>query len=131
MSTRIVGTHVAAVVVLLCGIAAAQIAPVPPGPAAVGLVTPQTGPTDMDQAYHYSTIGQELAYANIRENTARKPDCAAPNPKPQIGGGPRSSPLQAPCTVSPLSSVFYPAISAFCPSPSRLVSRLEAAGYRL
>ena len=78
MSTRIVGTHVAAVLVLLCGIAAAQIAPVPPGPAAVGLVMPQTGPTDMDRAYHYSAIGQELAYANIRENTASCPTSNSP-----------------------------------------------------
>jgi hypothetical protein len=136
MSTRIVGTHVAAVVALLGGIAAGQVFSVspgaPPGPGAtIALVAPQTGPTELDKAYYYSTIGQELAYAKIREEAASKPDKAVPSVKPPVGGGLPSSPLQAPGGVSPLSSVFCPSVSALCPSPSRLMSRLEAAGCRL
>jgi len=126
MSTRIVGMHIAAVLTLLCGIAAAQpVSPFPPGV----LVVP--GPTELDKAYQYSMIGQELAYAKMRENTASKPEGAVPNPKPQIGGGFPSSLLATPSGVSPLSSAFNPAVSSLCPPPSWLVSRLEAAGYRL
>lgn len=124
MSTRIAGTHIAAFLALLCGIAAAQVAPFPPG----GLAAPR--PTEVDKAYYYSTIGQELAYAKIREDAVRKPEIAPPSPKPQIGGGLPSLLLPAPSGVSPLYSVFYPAVSWLCPPPSRLVSRLEAAGYR-
>jgi hypothetical protein len=118
MSTRIAGMHVAAFVVLLCSIATAQVLP---------------QPTEVDKAYYYSTIGQELAYAKIREDAyaARKPDKVAPSVKPQIGEGLPPSPLQTPTTISPLSSRFCPGISALCPSPSQLMSRLEAAGCRL
>ncbi len=126
MSTRIVGMHVAAVLALLSTVAVAQpVSPFPPGT----LVTP--GPTELDKAYQYSTIGQELAYAKIRENAGGKPDGVAPNPKPQIGGGFPSSLLPAPARVSPLSSAFNPAVSSLCPPPSWLAGRLEAAGYRL
>jgi len=137
MSTRIVGTRIAAVTVLLGGIAAGQVCSVPPGAplgpgvAMIALITPRMGPTETDKAYYYSTIGQELAYAKIREEAARKPDKAAPDVKPPVGGGVPSSPLQAPSGVNPLPSVFCPNVSALCPSPSRLMSRLEAAGCRL
>ncbi|MBN1506584.1 MAG: hypothetical protein JW955_07050 [Sedimentisphaerales bacterium] len=137
MSTRIVGTHVAAVMVLLGGIAAGQVVSGPPGvplgPGApmLAFVTPQTGPTEPDKAYYYSTIGQELTYASIREQEARRPDKAAPGTKPPARNEVPSSPLEAPGGVSPLSSAFRPAVSALCPSPSRLMSRLEAAGCRL
>lgn len=129
MSIRIARVCVATAGGFLCGIAAAQIAPVPP--AAVGLVTPQAAPTEMDKAYHYSTIGQELAYTVIREDAGKKAAGAGSGQKPQIGGGPRSSPLQTSCAASSLSSPFYPRVSSLCPLPSQLVSRLEAAGYRL
>lgn len=132
MSTRIVGTHIAVFLALLCGIAAAQVASVPPGvvvgPGAVVVLptTPQAGPTEVDRAYYYSTIGQELSYAKIREDAASKPANLASNEKPQVGTG-----LQAPSGVDPLSSAFCPAIFCLCPAPSRLMSRLDAAGYRL
>jgi len=136
MSTRIVGVCIAAVLALLTSIAAAQVLPAPPdvlvgqGQAVIELITPRPGPTPMDKAYYYSTIGQELAYAKIREDAARKPNVAAANPKPQIGGGLPSSLLPTPSGVSPLSSVFCPAVSSLCPLPSRLAGRLEAVGYR-
>ncbi len=124
MSMRIAGMHVAAVLALLSTVAAAQpVSPFPPG----FVIGPR--PTELDKAYYYSAIGQELAYARIREYATRQPDNPAPNPKPQIGGGPPSSLLPAPSGVSSLSSVFCPAVSSLCPSPSRLASRLEAAGY--
>ena len=137
MSTRIVGTHIAAVTVLLGGIAAGQVISVPPGvplapgAAMIALAAPQTGPTEMDRAYYYSTIGQELTYAKVREQAAKKPDKPVPSVKPPAGGSVPSSPLQPPGGVHPLSSVFCPSVSALCPSPSRLMSRLEAAGCRL
>jgi len=121
MSTRIVGTHIAVVLSLLSTLAAAQVAPFPPA-----LVAPQTGPTELDRAYYYSTIGQELAYAKVREDAARKPDAPAPNAKPETGTG-----LQAPCAVSPLAPILCPPVFVLCPAPSRLLSRLEAAGCRL
>jgi hypothetical protein len=132
MSTRIVGTHIAAFLTFVSGIAAGQVAPVPPGvvvgPGAVMVLPamPRAGPTEVDKAYYYSTIGQELAYAKIREDAASKPANSASNGKPQVGAG-----LRAPSGVDPLSSAFRPAVSCFCPPPSRLMSRLEAAGYRL
>ena len=132
MSPRIAGMHIAVVLALLGNTVAADVAPVPastllgPGPVLVLPVTPQVGPTEVDKAYYYSTIGQELTYAKIREDAARKVDVAAPNPKPQVGTG-----LRVPCGVSPLSPILCPPVSALCPAPSRLLSRLEAAGCRL
>ncbi len=126
MSTRIVGIHIAAVLALLSTVAAAQ--PVSPFPPAF-LAAPR--PNEVDKAYQYSIIGQELAYAKIREYAAGKPDGIAPNPKPQIGAGLPFSLLPAPSGVNPLSSAFNPAVSSLCPPPSWLVNRLEAAGYRL
>ncbi len=136
MSTRIAGTPIAAVLAVLCGIALAQVAPAPadvlagPGPAVTGLIAPQPAATELDRAYYYSTVGQELAYAKTRENAAGRPSIAAPNPQPKVGRGLPSSLLMTPFGVSPLSSVFCPAVSSLCPPPSRLASRLEAAGYR-
>lgn len=121
MSTRIAGTHIAAVLSLLSTLAAAQVAPVPPA-----LVTPQMAPTELDKAYYYSTIGQELAYAKVREDAASKADAAAPNAKPDLGTW-----LQARCAISPLAPILCPPVSVLCPAPSRLLSRLEAAGCRL
>ena len=127
MSTRMVGTHTAAFLALLSGIAAGQVAPVPPGVAVVVWpAAPQTAPTEVDKAYYYSTIGQELAYAKIREEAASKPAGAAPSGKAQVGIG-----LRASLGVNPLCSAFCPGILAFCPPPSRLLCRLEAAGCRL
>jgi hypothetical protein len=124
--------HIAVVLALLSSTVAADVAPVPagtllgPGPVLVLPVPLQTGPTEVDKAYYYSTIGQELAYAKIREDAARKVDVAAPNPKPQVG-----TRLQAPSVIDPLSALLRPPVSALCPAPSRLLSRLEAAGCRL
>jgi len=136
MSTRIAGTPMAAVVVLLCGIARGQVMPVPPdvlvgqGPAVIGLIAPRPRPTELDKAYYYSAIGQDLAYAKLRENATGKPDIAAPNPQPQIGRSLPSSLLPILSRVSPLSSVFCPAVSSLCPPSSRLAGRPEAPGCR-
>ena len=136
MSTRIAGTPIAAVLALLCGIARAQVVPVPPdvlvgsGPAVTGLIVSQPAATELDRAYYYSTVGQELAYAKTRENAAGRPSIAASNPQLKVGRGLPSSRLVTPSGISPLSSVFRPAVSSLCPPPSRLASRLEAAGYR-
>ena len=127
MSTRIVGTHIAAFLALLSGIAAGQVAPVPPGVAVVVWpAAPQTAPTEVDKAYYYSTIGQELAYAKIREEAASKPAGTAPSCRPQVG-----TECQARLGVHPPCPVFCPGVLAFCPPPSRLLCRLEAAGCRL
>lgn len=126
MSTRIVGTHIAVFLTTFSAIATAQMTP-PPGVVVPGacVAMPQTGLTEVDKAYYYSTIGQELAYAKIREDAAAKPANVAPSVKPQVGTG-----LQGPCGIGLLPSAFCPAMSCLCPSPARLVSRLEAAGYR-
>jgi hypothetical protein len=125
MSTRIVGTCIAAVLALLSAIAAGQpVAPLPPS----FLAAPR--PNEVDKAFQYSTIGQELAYAKIRENAGGKRDGIASNPKPQIRAGFPSLLLPAPSGVSPLASGFNPAVSSLCPPPAWLVGRLEAAGYR-
>ena len=68
MSTRIVGIHIAAVLALLSSVAAGPVSPFPPSSLAV------PGPNELDKAYQYSMIGQELAYAKIRENAAGKTD---------------------------------------------------------
>ena len=132
MSPRIAGMHVVVVLTLLGGTVAADVAPMPvgtllgPGPALVLPVVTQTGPTEVDRAYYYSTIGQELAYAKMREDAARKVDVVAANPKPQVGTG-----RHAPAIVDPLSPLLCPRISTLCPTPSGLLGRLEAAGCRL
>ena len=129
MSKRIVGTHLAAVLAFLGGIAAADVAPIAlvgPGHAVILPNPSQPQPTELDKAYYYSTIGQELAYAKVRENAAQQTPAAAPKSKSQAGIG-----LGAPSAVSPLFSAFCPGISTLCPAPSRLLSRLEAAGCRL
>jgi len=97
-----------------------------PGPVLVLPVVTQAGPTEVDKAYYYSTIGQELAYARIREDAARKVDVVAPNPRAQVG-----TRLQAPATAHPLYPLLCPPVSALCPTPSGLLGRLEAAGCRL
>ncbi len=44
-------------------------------------------PMETDKAYCYSAVGQELAYAKIRENAGRRPEGTVPHAKPRIGGG--------------------------------------------
>jgi len=121
MTTRIVALPIAAVLSVLGTLASAHVAPVPPA-----FVMPQAGPTEVDRAYYYSTIGQELTYAKIRQDAARKVDVTAPSPKPRVG-----TRHQAPSTVHPLCPLLCPPVSNLCPAPSRLLSRLEAAGCRL
>jgi hypothetical protein len=129
MSPRIAGMHIAVVLTLLGATAAADVAPLPaatllgPGPAPVCPAVQQTGPTEVDKAYYYSTIGQELAYAKVREDAARQADKVSPSSRPQTGLG-----LRAPSPVSPLSPILCPPVCVLCPSPSRLMSRLDAAG---
>jgi hypothetical protein len=65
MSTRIVGTHVVAIAVLLGSVAAGQVFSVLPAAP--------PGPTELDRAYHYSTIGQELAYAKASQSDSGSP----------------------------------------------------------
>jgi len=121
MPTRIVALTIAAVLSLLSTLAAGHVAPVPPACA-----VPQTGPTEVDRAYYYSTIGQELTYAKIQQDAARKRVVAAPSPRPPMGSRP-----QVPSVTGPLSPLLCPPVPALCPAPSRLLSRLEAAGCRL
>jgi hypothetical protein len=122
-----VGTFITAFLSLPCGVASAQVAPVPvvvgPGSAGVLPGVPQAGLTEVGKAYHYSTIGQELAEAKAREDAAGKP--VASNGKSHVGAA-----SQARGGVDPLSAAFRSAVSCLCPSSSQLMTRLEAAGYR-
>jgi hypothetical protein len=58
--------RIAMVLAFLCDLSAACIAPTP---FEVAIASP--GPTEPDRAYYYSTVGQELTYARVREASAR------------------------------------------------------------
>jgi hypothetical protein len=138
MSPRMVGTHIVAILALLCGSVTADV-PMPPvafigaGPAVACPMPPQAGPTEMDKAYYYSTIGQELAYAALRERKAedarRKTDNAgratsvALCPSPSVLRSPLYFALcpvgvGVPCPAVPCT-LYLPCGWTLCPSPSR------------
>ena len=121
MSTRIVGMHVAAVLALLSTVAAAQpVSPFPPGT----LVTP--GPTELDKAYQYSMIGQELAYAKIRENAGGKPDGASAESEAADWG--RLSLFAASGSRQGQSSVLGLQSRCFVALPAAILARRQAGG---
>jgi hypothetical protein len=64
MSPGMVKTGIVVILASLCNLAAcvAQIPPCPP-------MTPP-GQTELDKAYYYSTINQEMVYARLRQNQA-------------------------------------------------------------
>ena len=59
--------RVAMVLAFLCDLTAACTAP---APFELALACP--GPTELDRAYYYSVIGQELTCAKVRETWARR-----------------------------------------------------------
>ena len=83
MCARMVIASIVSLLPFLCTFAAADVAP-PYVP-----VTPPPGPTEVDKAYQYSTIGQELAYAKLAYDAAARTSVNAVDPKrqgPQAAG---------------------------------------------
>jgi len=85
MYARMVRAAIVSILPFLCTFAAADVMPMPPGMP----VTPPVGPTELDKAYYYSTIGQELAYAKLASDAASYTSVKTVDPKgqsPQAAG---------------------------------------------
>jgi len=77
MCARMVRAAIVSVLLFLCTLAAADVAP------PYVYVTPPPGPTEVDKVYQYSTIGQELAYAKIASDAAARTPAKPVDPKGQ------------------------------------------------